>query len=230
MDMNQILKNLESVENGTGEFKGEGTSEMKTILESLQSVDEGGMPPMAPPMTPPMDKGNPVSINVSMNATGKEHVADLLDMMKNAGLGGASEVKPDMMPMRTDIERLRDIVDGPKDESPCGDYSNSPNEEYGDVDAVTFSGDDMHKSKNPKDIRVKDPSGYEEESYANEPDEEYSDHNKMIHDLSGGLNKKKKQFAKAQDGDNAMAVKEKLKRDLIAQYEAMCGSKKKKRK
>ena len=223
MDMTQILKNLDSVEKGERKAAKADSNEMKTILESLQKVEEGHMPPMAPPM--PMDNGDPVSINVSLNARGKEHVEDLLDMMKNAGLGSASEVKPSMMPMRTDIERLRDIVDGPKD-SPCGDYSNSPNEEYGDIEDVTFAGDDMHKSKNPKDIRVKDPSGYEED-YANEPEEQYSDHQTMIHDLSGGLNKKKKQFAKAADGDNAMAVKEKLKRDLIAQYEAMCKSKKK---
>ena len=216
--------------------------EMKKLLESMDSIEsEGGMP-MTPPMTPPMDKGNPVTVNVSMNASGKENVADLLDMMKNAGLGGAAEVKPQMLSPRMDMERLASIMDKPEDEeSSCGEYSNSPNEEYGDVDEVTFSGDDMHKSKHPKDIRVKDPSGYESEDYANEPDEEYSDHNKMIKDLSGGLNKEKKQFAKAQDGDNAMAVeslKQKLYKELMdkmaagdqVQQEASCGKKHKKKK
>ena len=72
-------------------------------------IECGDMPPA--PME--MDRGNPVSINVSMNASGKEHVEDLLDMMKKAGLGGAEEVKPDMMPMRHDMEKFRSMVDGP---------------------------------------------------------------------------------------------------------------------
>ena len=83
----------------------------------MDSIElEGGMP-MVPPMAPQPqeDKGNPVTMNVSMNASGKDNVTDLIDMMKNAGLGDAGEVTADMMPMRTDMERLRDIVKGPKD-------------------------------------------------------------------------------------------------------------------
>jgi len=90
---------------------------MKKLLESMDSIElEGGMP-MVPPMAPQPqeDKGNPVTMNVSMNASGKDNVTDLIDMMKNAGLGDAGEVTADMMPMRTDMERLRDIVKGPKD-------------------------------------------------------------------------------------------------------------------
>ena len=48
-----------------------------------------------------------------------------------------------------------------------------------------------------------------------EPDEEYGDTNMMIKDLSGGLNKEKKMFKKAQDGDNAMSV-ESIKDRLYA--------------
>jgi len=66
------------------------------------------------PMNPPMDQGNPVSMNVSLSASGKDHVSDLIDMMKNAGMNAAAPVSQDMMPMRTDIERLRGIVDGPE--------------------------------------------------------------------------------------------------------------------
>ena len=208
--MKKILQNLDSAEKG--EFKAKtDSSEMKTILESLQSVAEG-YPMPAPPPPAPEDKGTPVSINVSMNASGKEHVADLLDMMKNAGLGDAKPVAPDMMPMRMDMERLRDIVDEPEMDSPCGaGADNRPDEAYMDTEELLSGGDDMHKEKHAADIRVKDPSGYENaeeeiDEYENEPDEKYGDHNQMINDLSGGLNKKKKMFKKAQDGDNAMAV------------------------
>ena len=62
---------------------------------------------------PEMDKGNPVTVNVSMNASGKEHVADLLDMMKNAGLGDAAPAADAMMSPRMDMERLSGIMGEP---------------------------------------------------------------------------------------------------------------------
>jgi hypothetical protein len=157
---------------------------IKKLIESMDRIeecgmDEGGMPPMAPqPM--PRDDGDPVSMNVSLNARGKDHVADLIDMMKNAGLKDAEPVSKDMMPMRRDMERLRDIVDGPKDmddlkpgiqAEPCpkcgkmhigmsscndsienddeavAEYDNEPDEQYGAIDDVINSGDDLHRSK-----------------------------------------------------------------------------------
>lgn len=68
---------------------------------------------------------------------------------------------------------------------------------------------------------VSSPCGMEEEDdveedqWDNSPDAEYQDDNYMIHDLSGGINRKKKMYAKAQDGDNAMAV-ESIKEQLWA--------------
>lgn len=116
-------------------------------------------------MTPQASEGTPVSVNVNMTAAGKEHVDDLLSMMKAAGLDQAEPMKPDMMPMRTDMERLRGIVDEPEMEDE----------------------DDL-------------------DEYENEPDYEYSDHEYMTHDLSGGINRPKNSYADAEDGDNAMAV------------------------
>jgi len=82
-------------------------------IEECGIVDEGPMAAMAPP-APEMDKGNPVTVSVSMNASGKEHVADLLDMMKNAGLGDAGPAADKMMSPRMDMERLAGIMDDPK--------------------------------------------------------------------------------------------------------------------
>ena len=121
---------------------------MKKLLESLDKLQEcppmegGAMPPV------PMDQGTPVSINVSMNASGKEHVEDLLRMMQQAGLGGAQEVKPDMMPVRQDMERLRAIVGEPEMEADEvyadaveeDDFENAttePDEEYRDHEYMT---------------------------------------------------------------------------------------------
>jgi hypothetical protein len=90
---------------------------MKKLIESMDRIEECGMtemPAMAPP-APEMDKGNPVTVNVSMNASGKEHVADLLDMMKNAGLGDAAPAADAMMSPRMDMERLSGIMGEPAD-------------------------------------------------------------------------------------------------------------------
>jgi len=62
---------------------------------------------------------------------------------------------------------------------------------------------------------IEDYMGDMDEAYANEPEEEYSDMKTMTKDLSGGINREKKAYAKAQDGDNAMAV-EAIKAQLMA--------------
>ena len=94
---------------------------MKKLIESMDHIEECGIGEgpmgMAPPMAPEVDKGNPVTVNVSMNASGKEHVADLLDMMKNAGLGAAEEVGPKMLSPRMDMERLSAMMDEPEMEN-----------------------------------------------------------------------------------------------------------------
>ena len=155
-----------------------------------------GMPPMG---APEMDKGNPVTMNVSMNASGKDNVADLIDMMKNAGLKDAEPVGPAMMPMRRDMERLRDIVDEPKDmddlkpgmqDEPCDDCGKQH----------------VGASSCMDDVEADDEAVAE---YENEPDEEY----KAIDDVinSGDdLHRSKDAYAATQDGDNPMAVEDEV--------------------
>ena len=64
-----------------------------------------------------------------------------------------------------------------------------------------------------------------EETFDNEPEEKVQDIDSLVNKHSGGLNRKKQAFAKAQDGDNAMAVEdtitaEDLTNSLRAQYES----------
>jgi len=74
-----------------------------------------------------------------------------------------------------------------------------------------------------------------DEDYVNEPEEEYRDHKFMTKDLSGGINRQKKQYKAAQPGDNAMAV-ESIKKQLWAALqekktqESSCGSSHSKKK
>ena len=153
--------------------------DMKKLIESIDECGINEMPGM--PAVPPqeVDKGNPVTVNVSMNASGKEHVADLLDMMKNAGLGGAEAVGAKTLSPRMDMERLAGIMDDPeipgKDDVPgdsdttdssCNDdldmdedgYANAPDTRVGDMQDVTPDGDDLHRSKARKAIRTNDPA------------------------------------------------------------------------
>ena len=79
---------------------------MKKLLEACGGPDPMGMG--APDMSPEMDKGTPVTVNVSMNASGKEHVEDLIAMMKNAGMDGAGEVGKQALPAITDVPHQHD--------------------------------------------------------------------------------------------------------------------------
>lgn len=174
-DMIQRMTDLENEAKQT-------LTESEQLAECPPEMSEG--PGMAPA---PMDQGNPVTMSVNLNASGAEHVQDLINMMKNAGMGDAKPAADAMMPMRQDMERLSAMMDEPGDED--------PNEEMEPVE------DEIEEYANS-------PEGVEDEP-------EYSDHEKMTKDLSGGINREKKMYAKAQDGDNAMAV-EAIKAQLMA--------------
>ena len=236
-----------------------------------------GMPPMG---APEMDNGNPVTMNVSINASGKDHVEDLIDMMKNAGMD-AKEVSHDHMPMRMDMERLRDLVDEPGHEdtdeayspgdenaegvvsnccgapvqderggtgrcSACGEgceavaeesiqeggtksvidmIANADDPEQMVMDLVDKGGPiGKYLYKELEQLAVESGKTFNdgetdpaelvpellanmgiEEGYDNEPDVRYGDTQDAIPD-GNDLNRKKKAYAAAQDGDNAMAV------------------------
>jgi len=85
-------------------------------------------------------------------------------------------------------------------------------------------GDEMAKFRNMVTAPDEEKA---EETFANEPEEKVSDIDTLVNVHSGGLNRRKQQFAKAQDGDNAMAVaqedkitEEELTNSLRAQYES----------
>ena len=169
---------------------------MKKLIESMDHIEECGMTemPAAALPAPEMDKGNPVTVNVNMNASGKEHVADLLDMMKNAGLGGAEPVGAKMLSPRMDMERLSAMMGEPADGLDDREMD-LPAPEEADMEEVE------------DEIEV-------EGDYANEPDAQYGDMSDAIPD-GNDLNRKKKAYAATQDGDNPMAV-EAIKATLMA--------------
>ena len=189
-------------------------SDIKKLLESLDAM-EGPMPSAMPPMMP-KDEGNPVTMNVSLNASGKEHVEDLINMMKNAGMD-AKPVQPDMMPMRMDMERLRDIVDEPGDKDT--DEAYSPGDENAEGMVSNCCSAPVQDERNGTGRCSACGEGCEavaeeqDEAYDNEPDAQFGDMSDAIPN-GNDLVRKKKAYAKAQDGDNAMAV-ETIKASLM---------------
>ena len=76
-----------------------------------------------------------------------------------------------------------------------------------------------------RDIMTAPAEEKQAETFDNEPEEKVQDIDSLVNKHSGGLNRKKQAFAKAQDGDNAMAVEdtitaEDLTNSLRAQYES----------
>ena len=148
------------------------------------------------------------SMNVSMTADTADQVAELMKLLKNAGMSDAAPVSSMMAPMPSmppmgaaapKQDSMADFIgmvggdemDGPSEPcSVCGEVheETSCSEDTSEYDAVVAEWD-------------------------NSPDEEYKDANYMLNDLAGGLNRPKKAYAAAQDGDNAMAV-EAIKADL----------------
>ena len=227
MDMNKLLGNLNDIENGTFDGPSKTQSKgMKKILESFDAIEGCGDPmpaPMQAPMPAPEDKGQPVSMNINLNATGKDNVDDLMALIKAVS---KDEQHVDM-PLahdanmhgdaNMDMSKLKAIMTPEMEE---GRYD-GPNSECCDAPLLNYNDglgicSDCKEHAGP----IEDEEATED-CYANEPEEDYKDTQYMTHDLAGGLNKEKKSYPKAADGDNPMALEAKLKRELAKMYEAV---------
>ena len=184
-DLEQVM----GVVNKLGGFEGAKPTDAGT--DDAKGAAQGPAEPIAkkPPTQQQLDKRantmafqskdysmkNPIneaSMNISMNGESAAEVAQLVDILKNAGM---QQEIPTTISMPTnshdDMVSHMQSVDGPAD-SPCG------------------MGEET----------------VDEDEWDNAPDEEFKDHQYMTKELSGGLNRQKKQFKAAQRGDNAMAV------------------------
>ena len=155
----------------------------KTQLNESEIAECGDMGMSVPA---PVEQGNPVTASITLNASGMNHVADLMRLLQQAGIDKAGPPATQPMPIRMDMERLRDKMAGL--EKPGMESSLA---------------DDVQNS--------------EIAEWDNEPEEEYQDHNYMLDDLAGGINKPKRMYKPAAKGDNPMAVesiKDRLYRKL----------------
>lgn len=165
------------------------------------------------------------SMNISMTGDNADEVAKLVDIIKRTNGPEAKPVDIDMINQpkvpNADIAKSLDIMTiGPKPDMD-GDNDDMPGGEK-DMDDLKPG-----MQKEPCPICGKVHLGNSgcgestEEDYANEPDEKYQDHHYMTKDLAGGLNKPKKAYPATQDGDNPMAVEDKIKEELAARLRQM---------
>jgi len=175
--MLDILKNFDEAEKGNKPAAAAEVGSMKAILESIQAVDECGDMPMEMPTQMPQ-QGQPVTVSVT--ASGKDNVADLISLMqKAAGIeqhvdmpmahdahidSASHNIEMPSSDQEMDMDTMRAIMAaGEKDDEPEMDmekeeWDNAPDEEYGSEDDVLTVGDDLHRPKDPKAIRAKDPA------------------------------------------------------------------------
>ena len=177
---------------------------MKKLIESMDRIEECGMSEMpVMPAPAPEDKGNPVTMSVSLNASGKEHVDDLINMMKNAGMQAAEPVSAKMLSPRMDMERLSSIMGEPEDEPEMEEVEDEIGEEEGPC---------------PECGMEPCECDHAEEGYANEPDPQYGDLSDAIPN-GNDLNRKKGAYKVVAGGDNPMEYKmevESIKAQLMA--------------
>lgn len=137
---------------------------------------------------------------VSISGNSGEEIANMITALQGkAGIGSSPMPGDSSMPMRQDMERLRGIVDDPEipgiDDVP-GDQDVNNGAFLAPMAGAAIGSMAADKITGEEDI----------EEYDNEPEEEYRDHHYMTKDLSGGINRRKKSYADAEDGDNPMAV------------------------
>jgi hypothetical protein len=142
------------------------------------------------------------SMNVSFSGDTAEEVASMAKLIGNAGMSEPAPQSAETMPMRQDMERLKGIMGGAEEaveESDeecacCGEVHYGASHEDGPHECECCG--ETHDTGHSEEM----------EGYDNEPEEEYQDTEYMTKDLSGGLNRRKKSYADAEDGDNPMAV------------------------
>ena len=181
--MLDILQNFDAAEKGektsatadAGSMKSileafHGASTKEAVSESVEAVEECGMPMQS--SMPEQHEGNPVTMNVSLTASGKEHVDDLIALMKLAGAPASDNAPVKPVPSGAAFDIDRDGADDMEIQLPAKDQ---------EMDMATMR---QIMAAGDKDESV-------EEEWDNAPDEEYKDDNYMTQDLAGGLNRAK---------------------------------------
>lgn len=172
--MLDILKNFDAAEKGEKPAGPAEVGSMKAILEGFHNasvgntinesetaVEECGGMPMQAQMAAPQEQGNPVTMNVSINASGKDNVDDLIRLMK-AVSGAEQHVDTEPRGQAMDMAAMRAAIMGPEED--MEEWANSPEgsedeEEYKDLDYMTKDiAGGLNREKPKGAERAKDPA------------------------------------------------------------------------
>jgi hypothetical protein len=141
------------------------------------------------------DKKETVKEAVQISTDTPQEASMMMQLLK---LAGVQQVDQDMISQEPTAEPEADAGHG------CGPScaEHGCNCEHGQQD------DEMGSQEmgRMRDMMTAPAEEKAEETFDNEPEEKVSDIDTLVNVHSGGLNRKKQAFAKAQDGDNAMAV------------------------
>jgi hypothetical protein len=132
------------------EFKFSNDMDLNAVKKlsglSESEVAECGMGPMG--SMGGMSSPPPVTMNVSINASGTENIRDLMDLLKGAdgGEDGAVSGPMGMISVGGDNDRRMDRAAGDLEieVDEIVDHANSPDEQYGTVADVTAKGNDLN--------------------------------------------------------------------------------------
>jgi hypothetical protein len=155
----------------------------------------------------PIAQQDTVSVSVNMNGSGAGGIRDLMAILKN--IEDTDSDMPDMPHM--DISSPSDMVGNIMD----------PTDMPGADDDEDSLDQIMRLSGKPTMLPGNDGLDDEDtpkETFANQPDENYSDISALTHDNAGGLNQPHKQYKKEYPGDNPMA--ESVKNRLLNKYQS----------
>ena len=156
------------------------------------------------------DKKETVKEDIKISEDTPQEASMMMQILK---LAGVQQVDPAMIGAEPEHDH-----DGMTHSHPDGDKEHDHSDD--DAAGSMYMARMRDIIKNPEDEQ-------KEETFANEPEEKVQDIDSLVNKHSGGLNRQKTQFAKAQDGDNAMAVtkedqvtEEELANSLRTQYES----------
>ena len=155
---------------------------MNVIEESQQTTEDRKMSELENKLKEQLEEG----IVVNTTSDSDPNVEDTI----NVSAQGEDALELMAMLKMAGIGSQEAEVEAPAEETPC---------------SASNDIDDM--AKMIQIIPLDDIEAVEEEAeLANAPDEKYADTDTLVNKISGGLNRQKKSYAKAEDGDNPMAV------------------------
>ena len=156
MDMGMAAPQMAAPQGGEISIKLDDTAQMAKLLMAMQAVTSGSVNDV---QDAPMMTATPMDDPQEPGRDGVPGDADMDDGVAGGLAGAALGAKAGGIPgaiaggyLGHKAQQAADNTD------PNEEYDNEPEEEYSDIDAVLPSGDDMHRKKDPKAVRVKDPA------------------------------------------------------------------------